>query len=63
MIPKQELLLSHDEFHTMLFYSVRMVNLTLLHEDPDSPDDSKTIMPHDISTEGRLRPSKPHSYH
>merc|ERR1711873_95104 len=51
LLPKQDRLLSREEFHTMLLQAARIVNSTPLHEAPESPNDSQPITPHDLITQ------------
>ena len=51
LLPRQERLLSKEEFHTMLLQASRIVNSTPLHEAPESPNDSQPITPHHLITQ------------
>ena len=51
LLPKQDRLLTREEFHTMLLQAARIVNSTPLHEAPESPNDSQPITPHHLITQ------------
>ena len=51
LLPRQDRLLSREEFHTMLLQAARIVNSTPLHEAPESPNDSQPITPHHLITQ------------
>ena len=50
LLPKQDRLLTHEEFHTMLLEAARIVNSTPLHDAPESPNQSQPITPHHLIT-------------
>ena len=51
LLPRQDRLLSKEEFHTMLFQASRIVNSTPLHVAPESPNDSQPTTPHHLLTQ------------
>merc|ERR1712082_61016 len=51
LLPRQDRLLSREEFHTMLLQAARIVNSTPLHEAPESLNDSQPITPHHLITQ------------
>ena len=51
LLPRQERLLSGEEFRTMLLHAARIVNSTPLHAAPESPNDSQPITPHHLITQ------------
>ena len=51
LLPKQDRLLSKEEFQTMLAQAARIVNSTPLHEAPEAPDTSQPITPQHLITQ------------
>ena len=51
LLPKQDRILSREEFATMLLYAARIVNSTPLHDAPESPNESQPITPQHLITQ------------
>ena len=51
LLPKEDRILTREEFHTMLLHAARIVNSTPLHSAPESPDDAQPITPHQLITQ------------
>merc|ERR1712074_150059 len=51
ILPKENRLLSREEFHTMLLAAAEIVNKTPLHDAPESPNISQPITPHHLITQ------------
>ena len=51
LLPKDDRILTREEFHTMLLHAARIVNSTPLHSAPESPDDAQPITPHQLITQ------------
>ena len=51
LLPRQERILSYDEFHTMILVAARIVNSTPLWEAPESPDEAQPITPQHLLTQ------------
>ena len=51
LLPKQDRLLTGEEFRTMLQHASRIMNSTPLHEAPESPNDSQPITPQHLMTQ------------
>ena len=45
LVPKEQRLLSREEFHTMLLHAARVVNSTPLFDPPEDPNDPEPITP------------------
>ena len=51
LLPRDERLLTREEFHTLLLHAARIVNSTPLHDAAEAADDPQPITPHHLITQ------------
>ena len=60
LVPKQQRLITREEFHTMLLHCARIMNSTPLHDPPESPDEPDPSLHIVLSLKGTM-PARKHT--